>query len=442
MKAYSPRLLPLALVCFSFLAAQSVDDTQLKQVIIFGRHSVRAPVAPNVYLNQFSEQSFPNFGVNAGILTPNGEKLETILGGYYRQWLTEEGLLTGNDTADANFVYFHANAIQRTVDTAQHFWAGFLPAAPINVQYLTPSTASDPLFDPVGAGVAELDSQMAIASVMGRLGGDPQSLASAYAPEFALTRSVLLGYPAGQTAPPPTPANVTDATDFTANPIVVAPGTNGAPVSLGGLSTVSNTVDPFTMEYADGLPVGWGQLTASGVSQASRISNLVLDLEFRTPYLSRVQSSNVASHIVRSMVQSATGKAMTGTLGSPSTKIVVLIASDVNVCGFAGLLRIDWLLPGYQADFCGPGGALVFQLRQSQSTGEYIVRASYIAQTLDQLRNQTPLTLDAPPAIAQVSIPGCSVGNATFDCPLGKFVGIANQAIDPHSADFSELTLP
>jgi len=189
------------------------------------------------------------------------------------------------------------------------------------------------------------------------------------------------------------------------------------------------------MEYADGLPAGWGQLTAGGVSQASRVSNLVLDLEFRTPYLSRVQSSNVASHIVRSMVQSATGNAMTGALGTPSTKVVVLIASDVNVCGFAGLFHIDWLLPGYEPDFCGPGGALVFQLRQSQSTGEYIVRASYIAQTLDQLRNQTPLTLDAPPAIAPVFIPGCSIGDTTFDCPLGEFVGIANQLIDPHSAD-------
>jgi 4-phytase / acid phosphatase len=432
----SLAIIPLSI---SFLAAQPVpqpfDDTQLKQVIIFGRHSVRAPVAPNPYLNQFSVQNFPDFHVAQGILTPNGEKLEILLGAYYRQWLTQEGLLTGNDTADAGFVYFHANAIQRTVDTAQHFWTGFLPAAPINVSHLTPTTASDPLFDSVGAGVAQFDTQMAIASVTGRLGGDPQSLASAFAPEFALTRSVLLGYPLSQTPAPPTPANVTDVTDFTANPIVVTPGSEGSLVSLGGLSTGGVAIDPFVMEYADGLPTGWGQLTLGGVSQIERLYNLVLDLEFRTPYLARVQSSNVASHIVRSMVQSATGNVMTGTLGTPSTKVVTLIASDVNVCGLAGLFHIDWLLPGFQSNFCGPGGALVFQLRQSQSTGEYIVRASYIAQTPDQLRNQTPLTLDAPPAIAPVFIPGCSAANATLDCPLGEFVRIANQLIDPHSTD-------
>ena len=126
---------------------------------------------------------------------------------------------------------------------------------------------------------------------------------------------------------------------------------------------------------------------------------------------------------------------MSGALGNPSTKVIALIASDVNITGLAGLFHLDWILPGYQADVCSPGGALVFELRQSQSTGEYIVRTSYVAQTLDQLRNQTALTLGTPPASAPVLIPGWSVGNATFDCPLGKFVTLANQVIDPHSAD-------
>jgi 4-phytase/acid phosphatase len=198
--------------------------------------------------------------------------------------------------------------------------------------------------------------------------------------------------------------------------------------------------DPFIMEYADGMAasdVVWGRLTADGISQLSRLPALVLDLGFRTPYLDQVQSSNLASHVVRSMVQAATGNVLTGALGNPSTKVIVLIASDVNVTGLAGLFHLDWILPGYPQDFCSPGGALVFQLRQSQSTGEYIVRASYIAQTLDQLHNQTALTLAAPPATAPVFIPGCSTSNATFDCPLADFVPLARHAIDPLSADLT-----
>lgn len=79
--------------------------------------------------------------------------------------------------------------------------------------------------------------------------------------------------------------------------------------------------------------------------------------------------------------------------------------------------------------------ALVFELRQSQSTGEYMVRASYVAQTFDQLRNQTALTLTAPLASALCSSPACGISNATFDCPLATFVQIAKNANDSNSAD-------
>jgi 4-phytase / acid phosphatase len=163
--------------------------------------------------------------------------------------------------------------------------------------------------------------------------------------------------------------------------------------------------------------------------------NLLLDLEFRTPYLAGVQSSNIASHVVRSLVQASTGNAMTGALGNPSTKVIVVTGSNTNITGLAGLFHLDWILPGYQSDTASPDGALIFELRQSQGTGAYIVRASYVTQTMDQLRKRTVLTLDAPPASAPVFIPGCSIGNATFDCPLANFVELAMQVIDPYSAD-------
>ena len=417
------------------LAAQPVDDTRAKQVIIFGRHAVRTPVLPNSILNNFSLQPYPEFSVSGvAVLTPNGRTNETLLGGYFRLWLTKEGLLTGHDSADANLVYFRANGTPLITETAQAFALGMLPAASVTVNsYAAP--ANDPLFNPVGAGVARLDYRMAVAAVNGRLGDNPQSLASAYAAELALTRSILFNYPVGQTPLPPTPAG---KIDVTASPIGVATGDTTLPVEIGGLTDVAAAIDPFVMEYADGLPaadVGWGQLTAGGISQTFRLYDLLLDLEFRTPYLARVQSSNLASHVVRSMVQAATGNALTGALGNPSTKVIVLIASNTNITGLAGLFHLDWLLPGYQADVCAPSGALVFELRQSQRTGAYIVRASYVAQTMDQLRNRTALTPDAPPASAPVFIPGCSVRNATFDCPLGTFVELEKHAVDPQSVD-------
>ena len=345
MKNFTVSTVVLALCGTAALTAQSVDDTQLKQVIIFGRHSVRSPVAPSSYLDTVSTTPYPDFGVSApGILTANGKTLETLLGGYYRLRFTQEGLLTGNDSADANFVYFRANVLERTIDTAKALAAGLLPAASVNVNYYGP-TASDPLFDPVGAGVSQVDLEKALAAVQGRLGGNGESLSAAYAPELALIRATLLGYPPGQSSAPPAPAG---KIDVTAIPMDITLGTTGTMVNLGGLSQVVYAIDPFLMEYADGLTTGWGQLSETGVIQTLRLYNLSLDLQTRTPYIASVASSNLASHVVRSLVQAATGNAMPGSLGTPSSKLIVLIASDTNISAFASLYHLDWLLPGYQ----------------------------------------------------------------------------------------------
>lgn len=420
-------------MCAAAPAAERPDATVLKQVIIFGRHAVRTPVLRNAAVDAFSARPFPAFPVSGqAVITPNGQANEALLGGYFRLWLTQEKLLTGNDAADAASVYVRANNTPLIVDTARAFAGGLLPAAAVAVH--TTSTP-DPLFNPIDAGVAELDHQMAAAAVNGRLGGNPQALATVYAAEFALARSVLFDYPARTSPAPPTPHG---KVDVTALPITVTPGNSTMPVNLGGLVAFYTAIDPFMMEYTDGMAasdVGWGQLDAAGIGQIFRVYDALVDLEFRTPYLAKVQSSNVASHIVRTLVQAATGTAMSGALGTASHKIVVLAASNTNVAGLAGLLQLDWLVAGYQRDVAAPGGALVFELRQSQRTGEYLVRAVYIAQTMDQLRNRTPLTLAAPPERVPVFIPGCSIGNATFDCPLGSFVRWMAHAIDGRHID-------
>ena len=92
-------------------------------------------------------------------------------------------------------------------------------------------------------------------------------------------------------------------------------------------------------------------------------------------------------------------------------------------------LTLHWLLPGYQPDFCAPGGALVFELRQVRATGQYLVRVFYTAQTFDQLRNLTPLTLEEPPATMQLLIPGGSNSATNLDVNFITFSNLMNAAI-------------
>jgi 4-phytase/acid phosphatase len=72
----------------------------------------------------------------------------------------------------------------------------------------------------------------------------------------------------------------------------------------------------------------------------------------------------------------------------------------------------------------------VFELRQVRSTGEYIVRVYYTAQTFDQLRNLTPLTAAAPPATMQLLIPGGDQADTSLDVSYRKFKELMTEAIN------------
>src|SRR5262249_44505441 len=205
--------------------------------------------------------------------------------------------------------------------------------------------------------------------------------AARLAAELALLEPGLFNYRPDSTSPPAPPAG---KVDITTAPIAVTAGSSSAlPVNLGGLLTIDTALDPFIMEYADGMApsdVAWGALSSSGIGQLFRLYDRTLDLEYRTPYLARVLNSNLASHIARTLLQRATANRLAGALGNPSDKVIGLIASNFNISGLAGLLNLDWLVPGYQADVASPGGALVFELRQSLRNGEFIVRAIYVTQ--------------------------------------------------------------
>jgi 4-phytase/acid phosphatase len=201
---------------------------------------------------------------------------------------------------------------------------------------------------------------------------------------------------------------------------------------MGGLASVVTAADPFVMQYADGFTnndVGWGQLTLDALSQQTRINTLQIEIAMRQPYLARVQSSSAASHILRTMIQTISGTNLAGAFGDTNTQIHVIISSDYYVAGLAGLLGAHWLLPGYQPDFCPPGGTLVFELRQVRATGQYLVRVFYTAQTFDQLRKRTSLTLAEPPATMQLLIPGGSNSATNLDVNFTTFSNLMNQAI-------------
>jgi 4-phytase/acid phosphatase len=140
--------------------------------------------------------------------------------------------------------------------------------------------------------------------------------------------------------------------------------------------------------------------------------------------------SNALAHILETMEQAVTDKAVPGALGKPGGRATVMVGHDTNLSNIAGILNINWLIDGRRDD-TPPGGALVFELWQAPTPSGYEVRIYYTAQTLEQMRDLTALTLDKPPARANVFLPGCSAGRANFPCDWKAFQQTLKTAIDP-----------
>jgi 4-phytase/acid phosphatase len=405
------------------------DGTTLKQIIVFGRHSIRSTTVAASTLAQYSSNTYPAFvGVPDGYLTPNGREAARLLGSYFHDYLLHEGLLTGNAATDLSHSYFRANSIQRSNITASRFGEGLIPGATIPVHSFslgdtntgTPP-GTDAVFDPILAGVAKADPGRALVEVQG-IFGSGAAIASSYSAEYSLIRSVL--FPPGSVDP------TTNQITLTAN---IPSGYTGNSITVGGLNLMLSATDPFVMQYADGFPiedVAWGRLLLDALSQQTRLIVLQINIAMRLPYINRVQSSNAGSHVLRSMSQAISGSDLPGAFGNAKTPVLVVISSDYYLAGLAGLLCLHWTLPGYQSDFCTPGGALVFELRQSKKSKEYLVRAYYTAQTFDQLRHLTPLTLEDPPATMQLTIPGGSNSATDLDVKFATFKKLMSKAID------------
>ena len=95
------------------------DGTILKQIIFFGRHSIRSATSDTNGLDECSADPVPAFvGVPVGYLTPHGRQAAGLLGSYFHEYLIHEGLLTNDASSDLARSYFRANTIERSYMTA------------------------------------------------------------------------------------------------------------------------------------------------------------------------------------------------------------------------------------------------------------------------------------------------------------------------------------
>ena len=94
------------------------------------------------------------------------------------------------------------------------------------------------------------------------------------------------------------------------------------------------------------------------------------------------------------------------------------------------MLGISWLIDGRRDD-TPPGRALVFEVWSTPNSKNYAVRTYYVSQTLQQMRDMVPITLNTPPARANIVVPGCSTADKNYSSEFSSFLQTTNAAIDP-----------
>jgi 4-phytase/acid phosphatase len=397
----------------------------LKFVVIVSRHGVRSPTGKADQFNQYSNQPWPVWGTPPGYLTEHGFRLMTFFGTYDRELLVKQGLLAGEGCNEAARITILADSDQRTRETGKAIATGLMPGCHVEVRALAEGTP-DPLFHPLETGGIHLDKQLATAAIAGRIGNNPAGLVESYRSQLQDLEAVLSGTdPQGAGS---TPLYSPKASLFDI-PSSIAPGKGDHPVDLRSpLGTAATISENLLLEYTEGMPqVGWGRVDANKLRALMQLHTAGADLERRTSYIARIQSAPLLGHILDSLQQAIAQKPVAAALGKPSNRLLILVGHDTNLTNIAGALDLSWLIDGRRDD-TPPGGALVFELWQQGNAAAFSIRAYYTAQTLDQMRNATPLSLANPPDRALLFIPGCSKADAS--CEWDAFRSTVREAID------------
>ena len=398
--------------------------TRLKFVLVLTRHGVRSPTWTNARLDEYARDPWPKWDVEPGALTAHGKVLMNEFGRYYRASFADRGLLSATGCADAGSVYIDADTDGRTLDTARGIADGMLPGCSVEIHSLKRG-AQDPLFHTSGK-LGKPDPQLGFLAVSGRVGGDASELLPAYQIPLESMHELLFGCTSADCA-------VGTRKSLLGVQPSLGPGSGDHVAELKGpLSTAATFAENLQLEYLEGMPeeqVGWGRVNEDKIRALMALHAASSDLLQRTPYIARVQASNLLFHMAQTLQQAEEGKGVTGALGSEQQKVVFLVGHDTNISNVAALLDAHWLVKGYQRDDAAPGGALVFELWQ-RAGQEDAVRVYYTVQSPSQMRKAVPLSLTERPGKTVVFIPGCSRAEEGSPCGWSEFQRVIGAAVD------------
>ena len=404
---------------------------QTERVIMISRHSVQAPSQSPEELARFASSPWPSWPVAPGDLTPRGADLGHQLGQYYRILYGGRGLIEEAICPQPGTVVLWVDFDKRTEYAALSTLGGlYMRCMTPILKHQADLSKPDPLFHPQPSSSCPMDAASNRAAILARIGGDFSSVLREYAPQLSLLQSPLCPPGSGGTC------------GLQAEAPAIVPDPAGGVAMKGPVAIGAMASENFFMESAQGMPadqVAWGRLSNDKLMDTLKVRRLQLDLMEKTRPIAQQKGSNMLAQVVTALRD---GHNFPGAPNmAQSVRFGALIGPDTNIINVAGLLNLGWSIKGYQDNETPPGSALAFELLKEVGTGRRYVRMAFYAQTPEQLRNMTQLTIDNPPGMAAVDLPACAAYARENACPLERFIEIATAAIDPGCVSIPNLAI-
>lgn len=365
--------------------------TELRQVVIVSRHNLRAPLDTAVQdLRESTTNTWFAWTSAPGELSRKGAALETAMGGWFRDWLVEEGLFEKNARLTPDQVHFFANNMQRTVATARCFAAGFMPEADVVVEHLPFDGPRDSRFT---IGVPKADAALSnrvyrqIAEMMGGEGGLDRQLAPAYA---LLGR--IIDYPSSPRGSRPGAAPFA-STGVSYFDLVRPPKSIGLHGPIGEAYPVADSLIlqqyEAPLEAASfGYPLSW-----SGWRLIGDVKEVYIDMRYRTKAMSAALGARLLPEIG-------------GALRRDDLRLTFVGGHDTTLAWMGAQLDVEpYELPG-TVECRTPIGSKIVLGRWRCDDGLDRVSVDLVYQTTAQIRAGQFADRAHPPRVVRLRLKG------------------------------------
>ncbi len=369
--------------------ARTVDFQQnytLDQMVILSRHNIRSPlVSKNSVLTRLTNNDYQWFHWEGqpSTLTAKGERLETRMGTFFKEWLEKKDFIA-KYSADNYTFRFYANAKQRCQLTATSFAQALLPGKHPRVEMNVQFDTMDPVFTPQITKISDDFVTKAQKEIQEKFG----DLNTHVAPAYALMERVI-----DITNAPAYP----DTSSFSQFPSSVSFKLKEEPSMSGGLKMACTVSDALSLQYyeeQDDRKAAFGHdISFDDWVSISSVKEWYGDVLFTAPSV----SVNVAHPLLQLILEEMQNERRIFTF---------LCGHDSNVGSVLAALEAEEVdLPGTIEKRTPIGCKLIFETFTGKDGVKY-ADILLVYATAAQLRAETALSYSNPPAGVKIKLKG------------------------------------